>query len=403
MKCGLVVSMFGNVVGQDDWHSPVSLTKSTYQQALTPYHFNEVQHTLLDDPVPLRSQIIQETWETLVIENGLVKVTLLPSKGGRILSMVYKPTDQEMLFQNPLATPYGYQEGNFFLDWMMVIGGIYPTFPSPEHGKVWPLPYDVNVTMNSDEEVAVQMSITDDTDPAKVGYTPPGSFTPYAKSTGLKLTTTVRVKRSSAKFDYELKLENPTDHTIDYEYWTCTTMTPGTPVGQPTVSNLNSEIVSPSTKVYTPDWSNATVAKTETFLPDETCIETGHPGETFPVYEWDLMKKLGGWDDMAILYAYDKNGRGGVTEDWWGALNPDNNVAVMRVSDHKKTPGMKMWTWGKDSVNRDLNKPDPVRPYLELWGGHSHNFFNRVQMTGGDSKEWVETYYSIHGLSAIRT
>lgn len=47
----------------------------------------------------------------MVLENGILKVTLLPSYGGRILSIIHKPSNRELLYQNPLGTPYLMLEG----------------------------------------------------------------------------------------------------------------------------------------------------------------------------------------------------------------------------------------------------------------------------------------------------
>src|SRR6056297_2955816 len=57
-----------------------------------------------------------------VIENEYLRVTLLPEYGGRILSMVYKPTGNEQLYRNPVGLPYGHGDGNFYYDWLMVYG-----------------------------------------------------------------------------------------------------------------------------------------------------------------------------------------------------------------------------------------------------------------------------------------
>ena len=33
--------------------------------------------------------------------------------------------------------PYGIKGDIFYYDWLMVYGGIFPTFPDAEHGKTW--------------------------------------------------------------------------------------------------------------------------------------------------------------------------------------------------------------------------------------------------------------------------
>ena len=99
-----------------------------------------------------------------MLENRYLKVTLLPEFGGRILSIIYKPTGHEELYRTQVGVPYGMKAGNFYYDWMMVYGGIFPTFPTAEHGKTWLRPWNFKVVKQSDDEVTVAMSIKDDVD-----------------------------------------------------------------------------------------------------------------------------------------------------------------------------------------------------------------------------------------------
>jgi len=47
-----------------------------------------------------KNKIVDTQLNTKVIENKFIKVTLLPEYGGRILSIIYKPTQHELLYQN---------------------------------------------------------------------------------------------------------------------------------------------------------------------------------------------------------------------------------------------------------------------------------------------------------------
>ena len=82
-----------------------------------------------------KKAIVDRTFRAHVLENRYLKVTLVPEFGGRILSIIYKPTGHEQLYRNPVGVPYGMKGGVFYYDWLMVFGGIFPTFPDPEHGR----------------------------------------------------------------------------------------------------------------------------------------------------------------------------------------------------------------------------------------------------------------------------
>src|SRR6478672_1626592 len=108
-----------------------------------------------------KKTIVDRTFKTQVLENRYLKVTLLPEFGGRILSIIYKPTGHEQLYRTEVGVPYGITGGIFYYDWLMVYGGILPTFPDAEHGKTWLKPWDFKVVKESAGEVTVSMSLKD--------------------------------------------------------------------------------------------------------------------------------------------------------------------------------------------------------------------------------------------------
>ncbi len=98
-----------------------------------------------------------------VLENDSLKVTVIPESGSKIASIVYKPLDTELLWQNPAKkyklTPYAasYGDGDFagFDEMFPTISRCYyetppwDGFEMPDHGEVWSLPWDVLVEGNT--------------------------------------------------------------------------------------------------------------------------------------------------------------------------------------------------------------------------------------------------------------
>jgi hypothetical protein len=141
--------------------------------------------------------------------------------------------------------PYGIKAGNFYYDWMMVYGGIFPTFPDAEHGKTWLKPWDFKVVGQSAGEVTISMSLKDD-----FNYSaPPRKF--RAGSTGVEATYYVTLKAGRAALDARVVLKNPQDQTIPYEYWTCTTLAPGSDPQHPRTTG-GAEIVASLAAYTTP-------------------------------------------------------------------------------------------------------------------------------------------------------
>ena len=183
-----------------------------------------------------------------MLENRYLKVTLVPEFGGRILSIIYKPTGREQLYRNEVGVPFGMTANVFYYDWLMVYGGIFPTFPDPEHGKAWLKPWHFNVVKQSAGEVTVAMSLKDD-----FAYSAaPKQFSKGA--TGIEATYYVTLKADRAALDTRVVLKNPQAKAVDYEYWTCTTLAPGSDPKSPRTTG-GAEIIAPIEAYKTPAWS----------------------------------------------------------------------------------------------------------------------------------------------------
>jgi len=322
------------------------------------------------------SQQVASDFETYVLENNLLRVTVLPGFGGRVLSIIYKPTNSELLYQNPVGTVYGIGQGNFYYDYLMVYGGIFPTFPEPEHGKTWCLPWTVTVLEDTTSRVAIQLAFTDNLEPF------PGVPSKFNNGkTGLVCTMTVALEADSARLDLDFTLTNPASSPVTYEYWTCQTYAPGSTPGN-TYSPLNTKIVVPIQRVIVADGSWPWMGSAEQ--------STGSSHEFY----YQNLSLYQNWTDMGIAYASP-----GVVQPWYGVVNRSNNQGVVRISENVVTPGLKFWTWGKGSLNNNPNNPgDPARSYIELWAGHGSQFFQDHSMAALAVKAWRESYYPTFGL-----
>ena len=138
----------------------VSLSESTITWSTVKYATN-AENGFVSGSLDKKT-IVDRTFRTHVLENRYLKVTLVPEFGGRILSIIYKPTGHEQLYRTEVGVPYGIKGDIFYYDWLMVYGGIFPTFPDPEHGRTWLKPWDFKVVKESAGEVTVSMSLKDD-------------------------------------------------------------------------------------------------------------------------------------------------------------------------------------------------------------------------------------------------
>jgi Domain of unknown function (DUF5107) len=326
-----------------------------------------------------RKIVVDRTFRTRVLENRYLKVTLVPEFGGRVLSIIYKPTGHEQLYRTEVGVPYGIKAGNFYYDWLMVYGGIFPTFPDPEHGRSWLKPWDFGIVKESDGEVTVSMSLKDDFEyPAA-----PGAF--RRGSTGIEATYYVTLRADRAALDTRVVLKNPGDTAIPYEYWTCTTLAPGSDPKNPRTTG-GAEIIAPIQAYTTPRWS-------ANLSDGDKSLGSGRS-------RFEKLRYFKNWPTMGIAYAApDMQGA-----NFWGVINHDNEEGIIRIADNSVTPGLKMWTWGFPAFTNETDArkdPNEARPYIELWAGVSDQFFHSAAFPARGEVSIPETYSPTVGMSNV--
>ncbi|QPF87669.1 DUF5107 domain-containing protein [Bradyrhizobium genosp. L] len=325
-----------------------------------------------------KSVIVDRTFRARVLENRYLKVTLVPEFGGRILSIIYKPTGHEELYRTEVGVPYGMKAGNFYYDWLMVYGGIFPTFPDSEHGRTWLKPWDFRVVTQTASEVTVAMSITNDSAYAAA----PKKFTGEA---GIAATYYVTLKADRAAVDARLVLKNTQSRSIEYEYWTCTALAPGSDPEHPRTT-AGAEIIAPITTYLTPDWS-ASLAEVDARADANT-------------YRFENLRFFKNWRSLGIAYAA-PDMQGG---NFWGVINHDNEEGIIRIADNKVTRGLKMWTWGFPSFTGQADPrkaPNEAQPYIELWAGVSDRFFHSAHFPAAGEISVGETYSPTVGMNNV--
>jgi hypothetical protein len=318
------------------------------------------------------NEIEEVLFDGKVLENELIRLVVLPDYGARIISFVYRPTGYEHLYQSECGSAYGINDGNFYYDWLMVYGGIFPTFPEPEHGKTWLMPWNYSVIKNTADTITIRMELTDST---SFGGTP-GGFNNGI--THITCQVDVSVYQNSSLWDFDVRLINNKSYDVNYEYWTCTTLTPGSETGN-TGSPLNSEMIIPLEQ-YEAAWSPG-----------------GWIGNWGQLYAFDQINYLSEWDNMGIAYAHELN------SSYWGVINHDNSEGIFRISENLETPGMKFWTWGKNNVGNDLFdfSNGGADNYIELWAGNSLAFFEDAYLGANQQLAWKESYVATSGMGGI--
>jgi hypothetical protein len=81
----------------------VSLREETVNWSTAKYE-TTAENGLVDGSLD-RGIILDRTFRAYLLENRYLKVTLVPEFGGRILSIIYKPTGHEQLYRTEVGVP----------------------------------------------------------------------------------------------------------------------------------------------------------------------------------------------------------------------------------------------------------------------------------------------------------
>ena len=127
-------------------------------------------------PVTVR-ETAWEGFPALVLENGLISVTVVPSMGGHVASLIDVAADRELLWRNPRLTPRLAPYGAWFDDWWS--GGWDEIFPGgelstlhgeklPYMGEMWCLPWAASTDTTPDgAEAAITTTVQGNVAPAR--------------------------------------------------------------------------------------------------------------------------------------------------------------------------------------------------------------------------------------------
>jgi len=302
-----------------------------------------------------------------VIENEYLKIIIVTDFGCRIVSIVYKPTNHEELYTSPCGVPYGIGGGSFYYDWLMVYSGIMPTFSEPEHGKFWIRPWKYQLVKQTADTVSVSMSQKDTVSfankPGKFGY----------GATGIECTFTVTLITGKSSVNVDVLLNNPATQSKNYEYWTMTTLAPGSSRSDPRTT-AGAEVISAVKNVNIPSSWGAIRAQEQNVGGD--------------IFVFNKLRMWKNWSDMGIAYAWPDATT--PLNTFWGVINHDNEEGIIRVSNNDQTVGLKIWSWSYPlSVNSNSGTN---LPYLELWAGKSKMFFTPDNIGANQQKTWKEYF-----------
>jgi len=299
-------------------------------------------------PYPMQDDITDELIEreftSVVLDNGLLRVTVLPDFGGHILSVRDLRNDREVFYHNlPLKF------GLIALRGAWYSGGLEFNFPQVGHTVTTNDPLAWHLTENSD-----------------------GSATLYLggieRLTRMAWTASVTLRPNDWRLHTRIWLFNRTPFWHRIYFWTNVGVT----------AREDFRFLLPCTKVFSWWWGAQGVAN-------------------FPIQDGADLSLYVTHKRPTDLFAKD------LRADWFGCYYEQLDYGVLHYANRFEVQGRKLWTWGTAEhgawwINLLSDKGEP---YCEIQSGRFvHQGVHRL-MPPRAVETWSEAWFPVWGIGGV--
>jgi tetratricopeptide (TPR) repeat protein len=291
-------------------------------------------YKLQDDLTRMRTP---RSFKTAVLENDTLRATFLLEAGGRLWSLVHKPSGRELLHRNPV-----FQPGFLGIRVAWFSGGVEWNFCWPGH-----------TPLTCEPLFAARASLADGT--------PVLRLYEYERVRGLAYQLDCFLPDGSDVLLVRVAIHNPDDRTVPVYWWSN--------IAVPEVAGM---------RVLAPAESKLHFAYDTGWLdlqqhPLRQGVDTSVP-QNIPI----------GNDD----YYYIPDHR----QPWIAALGPDGSGLFHASSTGLR--GRKMFVWGQLSSSHFWQEflNTPGHPYIEIQAGLERTQASCRPLPGRECFEWVEAY-----------
>lgn len=314
-------------------------------------------------------ELTSRTFHAVILENEYLRLTFLPDLGGRLFQITYKPTNQNLFYNNHVLKPTGWGPAN--QGGWLAVGGMEWAFPVNEHGYEWGTPWKYQVDLHSD---GVSMTVSD-----TVANDRP------------QMHVVVFLPNDAAFVWIHPEVANPTGVPVRLQFWINAELSLGA-----------GKNVSPATEFVLPTDSVFVHSTGDQFIPQENVPRDGATGPSAPL-AWS---RIGGhdlasyanWEDYLGVFAAN------ITRPFVGAYNHDTDLGVARVFPPGQAPGVKLFGFGPKFCCR-TQIADDGSDYFELWGGLPRTFFpsDDVTLAPGETRMWDEYWVPFAKTGGLST
>jgi len=299
--------------------------------------------------------LVLKTFKAIILENEYLRLTIVPGLGGRIYKSLFKPTGQNLFYENSVLKPSYWGPLSREENWWLAAGGMEWAFPTDEHGYEWGTPWEYSVGY---KKGGITLSLRD------------------TETDRLRVKVDISLLPGRAYFTLKPHIENPTSIEAWYQFWSNTLLT------------LGSKTVSPETRFIYPTSQVIVHGSGDSNLPQA--------GETmsWPIYKGRDMSWYGNWVSHLGLFIPQPS------RDFVGAYNHETDLGVARIFPRQEAPGVKLFAMGSGFPCTDTYTDDGSQ-YFEIWGGVTPTFGEYAALAPGEAKEWVEYWYPFWGTGGL--
>lgn len=273
---------------------------------------------------------------TAVLENDILRATFLLELGGRLWSLVHKPTGRELLYQNSV-----FQPGNLGLRNAWFAGG-----------AEWNLGTTGHTALTCEPVHAVRV---DDPD-----GTPVLRLYEYERSRELLFSIDFSLPRGSAVLLAAVRVTNPTSATVPLYWWSN--------IAVPQHDDVR--VIAPATRAFHYAYDRGLHVIP---VPESGGRDLSYPATATSAADWffDCRSSSRPW-----IAAIDGRGQGLV------------HVSTGRLA------GRKLFAWGESVGGRNWQELlcGPGERYLEIQGGLAATQFEHERLAAGETCAWVEAF-----------
>lgn len=298
------------------------------------------------------------SFQALVMENQYLSLTFLPELGGRLYRCVFRPSGQNLFYQNPVLKPSYWgplkREENAWL----AAGGLEWALPVNEHGYEWGTPWSYAVDRGT-HETSVVLRDTVATD-------------------RLRVEIRITLPDDRAYFLLTPRLENPTSQPVAFQFWVNAALT------------LGSASASPNTEFVYPTQHMIVHSTGDPSLPGEK------QSMAWPVQDGRDLSYYRNWRYWLGVFVPE------VQQPFAGAYNHDTDLGIARVFPGDVAKGLKLFAFGAQFPARN-EYTDDGSEYWEMWGGPCRTFWPEDDLTldPGQSLQWSEAWWPFVGIGGL--